>query len=164
VGRQHLACSRWMRSNDAAIPMGGNEVKNPDFLARKKKDLDAAFYALAHPGNCLTKSRTQVWRFQKTLENGTQWSHRCWLMDWCGSVVVTILTQRIPLMIGKWSATQGSSEVWFIFSYDEFFWNADAWTRESYRVNESGEPIVSRAEYSLPEYEIDFWINNYKKW
>lgn len=50
--------------------MGKNEVKNGDFLASKRKDFDATFYAVSQPWKLLEDNPDMTYEGQKTLENG----------------------------------------------------------------------------------------------
>jgi hypothetical protein len=52
--------------------MGENEVKNPGFLAAKKKDLDAVFSAVAMPWRLEEGGSRLSYEGRKTLENGLE--------------------------------------------------------------------------------------------
>jgi hypothetical protein len=136
--------------------MGGNEVKNPDFLAQKKKDLDAAFYALAQPWKLLDEGPKLSYEGQKTLENGTlveviavdygaDADHWWYYFD-----------PKSYLMIGNEVQLKDHRSLIYNLSYDDSIGMLMHGTRESYRVNESGERLYLRAEYSYTEYELIF--------
>jgi hypothetical protein len=136
--------------------MGGNEVKNPDFLAQKKKDLDAAFYALAQPWKLLDEGPKLRYEGQKTLENGTlveviavdygadadQWWY--------------YFDPKSFLMIGNEVQLKDHRSLIYDLSYDDSSGLLLHGTRESFRVNESGERLYLRAEYRYTEYELIF--------
>lgn len=136
--------------------MGGNEVLNTDFLAQKKKDLDAAFYALAQPWKLLDDGPKLSLAEQKTLENGT--------------LVDVILVDYGPdsdtwwyyfdpvthLMIGNEVQLKDHRSLIYNLSYDESSGMLLHGTRESFRVNEKGEKLFLRAEYRYYDYELIF--------
>lgn len=136
--------------------MGGNEVKNPDFLAQKKKDFDAAFYALAQPWKLLDQGPKISYEGQKTLENGT-------LVEVI-AVDYGINTDQwwyyfdptSFLMIGNEVQLKDHRSLIYNLSYNDSSGMLLHGTRESYRVNESGERLYLRAEYSYTAYELIF--------
>ncbi len=136
--------------------MGGNEVKNTGFLAQKKKDLDAAFYAFAQPWKLLDDGSSKVYEGQKMLENG-------------------LLVEVIKVDYGP-----DSDQWWFYFDPENHqmignevqlkdhrsrILNQDYDTksglvlhgaRESYRIGESGQRLYLRAKYRYDNYELTF--------
>lgn len=136
--------------------MGGNEIQNPDFLKSKKADFDAAFYAFAQPWKLLEEGAKLIYEGQKTLENGQE-------------------AEVIKVDYGPESDTW-----WYYFDpvsfklkgnevqlkdhrsliYTETFENAGELIfhgkRVSYRVNENGEKLYTRAEYFYSDYIITF--------
>jgi hypothetical protein len=136
--------------------MGGNEVKNSDFLAQKKKDLDAAFYALAQPWKLLDEGPKLSYDGQKTLENGTlvevivvdygaeadQWWY--------------YFDPKTFLMIGNEVQLKDHRSLIYNLSYDDSSGMLMHGKRESYRVNDSGERLYLRAEYRYSAYELVF--------
>ncbi len=136
--------------------VGGNEIKNPDFLAQKKKDFDAAFYALAQPWKLLDEGPTLRHEGMKTLENGE-------------------LVEVIAVDYGK------DADLWWYYFdrpdnrlvanevqlkdhrsliYDLSFQTSGGLLlhgeRESFRVNEEGDILFLRAEYRYSDYELVF--------
>lgn len=136
--------------------MGGNEVKNPDFLLQKKKDLDAAFYALAQPWKLLDEGVGLKYEGQKTLANGTlveviavdygsgadQWWY--------------YFDPKSALMVGNEVQLKDHRSLIYNLSYDDSSGLLMHGIRESYRVNELGERLYLRAEYSYTAYELIF--------
>jgi hypothetical protein len=136
--------------------MGGNEVLNADFLAQKKKDLDAAFYALAQPWKLLDEGASLSIEAQKTLENG--------------KLVDVILVDYGPdsdiwwyyfdpvthLMMGNEVQLKDHRSLIYNGTFDESSGMLLHGDRESYRVNEQGEKLYLRAEYRYSDYELTF--------
>lgn len=136
--------------------MGGNEIQNSDFLKSKKADFDAAYYAVAQPWKLLDDGSTLSYEGQKSLENGQ-------------------LAEVIKADYGP-----ESDSWWFYFDpisfqlignevqlkdhrsliYTETFEKAGDLVlhgkRVSYRVNEKGEKLFTRAEYLYSDYIITF--------
>jgi hypothetical protein len=136
--------------------MGGNEVYNADFLAQKKKDLDAAFYAFAQPWKLLDEGASLSLEAQKTLENG--------------KLVNVILVDYGPnsdmwwyyfdpvthLMIGNEVQLKDHRSLIYNGTFDESSGMLLHGDRESYRVNEQGKKLYVRAEYRYSDYELSF--------
>jgi hypothetical protein len=136
--------------------VGGNEIKNPDFLAQKKKDFDAAFYALAQPWKLLDEGPKLSYKGQKTLENGKlveviavdygvdadQWWY--------------YFDPKSFRMIGNEVQLKDHRSLIYNLSYDETSGMLMHGTRESFRVKESGERLYLRAEYRYTDYELVF--------
>lgn len=136
--------------------MGGNEIRNPDFLKSKKADFDAAFYAVAQPWKLSDDGSQLSYEGQRTLGNGQ-------------------LAEVIKVDYGPESDTW-----WYYFDpvsfqlignevqlkdhrsliYTETFEKAGELIfhgkRVSYRVNENGEKLYTRAEYVYSDYIITF--------
>lgn len=136
--------------------MGGNEVQNADFLAQKKKDFDAAFYALAQPWKLLDEGPKLSYQGQKTIENGT---------------VIEVIAVDYGVdtdqwwyyfdpisfrMIGNEVQLKDHRSLIYNLTYDESSGLLMHGTRESFRVNEAGERLYLRAEYRYSDYEILF--------
>jgi hypothetical protein len=136
--------------------MGGNEVKNSNFLAQKKKDLDAAFYALAQPWKLLDEGPRLSYEGQQRLKNGTlaeviavdygveadQWWY--------------YFDPNTFLMIGNEVQLKDHRSLIYNLSYDDSSGMLMHGKRESYRVNDSGKRLYIRAEYRYSAYELVF--------
>jgi len=136
--------------------MGGNEVLNTDFLAQKKKDLDAAFYAFAQPWKLLDDGPKLSLQQQRILENGT--TVDVILVDY-GPESDTWWYYFDPithLMIGNEVQLKDHRSLIYNLSYDERTGMLLHGTRESFRVNEKGEKLFLRAEYRYYDYELIF--------
>ena len=134
--------------------MGGNEIKNEGFLEGKKKDFDAAFYAVAQPWKLHDEGAALRYEGQKTLENG--------------NLVAVIRVDYGP----------DTDQWWYYFDPETFEMVANEvqlkdhrslvynlqseakagfklhGKRESFRVNEEGKKLFLRAEYRYSDYEI----------
>ncbi|OOG73143.1 hypothetical protein [Algoriphagus sp. A40] len=136
--------------------MGENEVQNAGFLASKKKDFDAAFYAVAQPWKLLDEEAKLIYEGQKTLENG--------------KLVEVIRVDYGPDSDIWWyyfdpeTAEMVANEIQLkdhrSLVYNLGFEEVEGFRlhgkRESWRVNEKGEKLFLRAEYVYLEYEIEF--------
>lgn len=134
--------------------MGENEVQNPSFLASKKKDLDAALYAVAQPWKLLDESAQLSYEGQKTLENG--------------KLVEVIRANYGPntdtwyfyfdpnssVIVGNEVQLRDHRSLVYNLSMVEAGGMLLQGTRESWRVNEKGEKLFLRAEYSYTDYEV----------
>lgn len=136
--------------------MGENEVQNPGFLASKKKDFDAAFYAVAQPWKLLDEGSKLLYEGQKTLENG--------------KLVEVVRVDYGPDSDSWWYYFDpGTSEMIaneiqlkdhrslvYNLSFEEIEGFKLHGKRESWRVNERGEKLFLRAQYLYSAYQITF--------
>ena len=134
--------------------MGENEVKNVDFLASKRKDFDAAFYAVAQPWKLLDAGTKLSYEGQKTLENG--------------NLVEVIRVDYGPEadiwwyyfdpvsfeMIGNEVQLKDHRSLVYNLNFEAIQGFKLHGTRESWRVNEKGENLFLRAEYQYSDYQI----------
>lgn len=134
--------------------MGENEVKNESFLAAKKKDFDAAFYAVAQPWKLLDEGTKLSFEGQKSLENGS-------LVDVIrvdyGSDADIWWYYFDPVtfeMIGNEVQLKDHRSLVYNLSFEEVEDFKLHGKRESWRVNEKGEKLFLRAEYKYSDYEI----------
>ncbi len=134
--------------------MGVNEVKNPSFLASKKKDLDAAFYAVAQPWKLLDESAKLTYEGQKTLENGKL--VEVIRVDYGPDTDVWYFyfDPNSAMLIANEVQTKDHRSLIYNLSFVEKSGFLLQGTRESWRVNEKGEKQFLIAEYSYTEYEI----------
>ena len=134
--------------------MGENEVVNPDFLASKKKDFDAAFYTVAQPWKLLDKGGKLIYEGKKTLENGTEVesirvdygpdSDTWWY--YFDSTTHLMLGNEVQLkdhrsLVYDLATEQGG----------QLFFHGK---RESWRVDDSGKRLFLRAEYRYSNFEL----------
>jgi len=134
--------------------MGENSIQNPDFLKSKKNELDAAFFTVAQPWKLLGEGINKSYEGQKVLENGET-------------------VEVIAVDYGE-----GSDLWWYYFNPETSLLAATeiqlashrslVYTlthelaqglvlhgkRESYRVEESGEKMYLRADYTYSDYKI----------
>jgi hypothetical protein len=134
--------------------MGGNEVKNEDFLASKRKDFDASFYAVAQPWKLLDEGTKLSYEGQKTLESG--------------QLVEVVLVEYGPEadiwwyyfdpvsfeMIGNEVQLKDHRSLVYNLSFEKVEGFQLHGKRESWRVNEKGEKLFLRAEYQYSDYQI----------
>ena len=134
--------------------MGENEVQNPSFLASKKKDLDAAFYAVAQPWKLLDESAKLTYEGQKTLENGKL--VEVIRVDYGpdADVWYFYFDPNSAMLIANEVQTKDHRSLIYNLSFVEKSGFLLQGTRESWRVNEKGEKQFLIAEYSYTEYEI----------
>ncbi|SEF99701.1 hypothetical protein [Algoriphagus boritolerans] len=134
--------------------MGENEIKNESFLAAKKKDFDAAFYAVAQPWKLLDEGTTLTYEGQRTLENGN-----------LAEVIRVDYGQEADIwwyyfdpetfgMIGNEVQLKDHRSLVYNLSFEEVNGFKLHGKRESWRVNEKGEKLFLRAEYRYSEYQI----------
>lgn len=135
--------------------IGENEVKNADFLASKRQDVDAAFYVLAQPWKLLEDSGAELnYRGKKTLtdqrevevievdygpEEDTWWYY---------------FDPNTSLMIGNEVQLKDHRSLIFNIEEDRSTPFVLHGTRESFRVNEKGEKLYLRALYRYSDYQI----------
>lgn len=136
--------------------MAGNEIQNPDFLKSKKADFDAAFYAVAQPWKLLDKGAMLSDEGQKALENGQlaevirvnygPESDTWWY--YFDPVSFQLIGNEVQLKDHRSLIYTLTSEQ----AGDLIFHGK----RVSYRVNEKGEKLYTRAEYLYSDYIITF--------
>lgn len=136
--------------------MGENEVKNESFLAAKKKEFDAAYYAVAQPWKLLDQGTKLTYEGQKTLENG--------------NIVEVIRVEYGPdadiwwyyfdpqsfEMIGNEVQLKDHRSLVHNLSFETVEGFKLHGKRESWRVNDKGEKLFLRAAYRYSDYEITF--------
>lgn len=137
--------------------IGENEVKNPDFLAQKKKDIDAAFYVVAQPWKLLSDpGATFAYLGEQTFNENQE--------------VLTVQVNYGP-----------EDDIWWYYFDPETFLMAgnevqlkdhrsmiingepivkDGFVfhgiRESYRIDSSGKKLYLRARYKYSDYSVDY--------
>ncbi|TFV92365.1 DUF2029 domain-containing protein [Algoriphagus kandeliae] len=136
--------------------IAGNPIENPDFLASKKKDFDAAYYAFAQP-----------WK----------------LLEEEGSVFSSEGIRQTPLgeaAVVRVEYGEGNDVWWYYFDpvtkkmigneiqlsdHRSLVENIDFnqvspftfyRTRKSYRINQAGEKLYLRADYLYDNFEFKF--------
>ncbi|MHA7128949.1 hypothetical protein [Algoriphagus namhaensis] len=147
--------SRW-DGQKMFYQMGSNEIQNPDFLAQRKKDIDAAFYAFAQPWKLIDDPAAQL---QFLGER-----------DFEGKPALTIQVDYGP-----------DSDIWWYYFHPETFLilgnevqlkdhrsllvngpleSVDGMLfhgpRKSYRVDENGNKLYLRADYRYSDYRIAY--------
>ncbi len=136
--------------------MGGNEIQNPDFLKSKKADFDAAFYAVAQPWKLLDEGAKLHYEGRKTLENN--------------QLVEVVRVDYGPESDIWWyyfdpvSFQLTGNEVQLkdhrsLIYTDTYEKAADLifhGKRVSYRVNDKGEKLYTRAEYRYSDFVITY--------
>jgi hypothetical protein len=134
--------------------MGANEVKNPGFLASRKKDLDAGFYAAAQPWKLLGDSAKLAYQGQKTLENGKL--VEVIRVDYGPDTDVWYFyfDPNSAMLVANEVQTKDHRSLIYNLSFVETDGLLLQGIRESWRVNENGEKQFLRAEYSYTDYEI----------
>lgn len=136
--------------------IGENEVKNSDFLAAKRKDMDAAFYVLAQP-----------WKLLEDPGATLSYLGRKKLIDQREVDVIEVnygpdtdlwwyyFDPQSHLMIGNEVQLKDHRSLIFNLDEDETTSFVLHGKRESFRVNEKGEKLYVRALYHYRDYEID---------
>jgi hypothetical protein len=134
--------------------LGGNEVKNEGFLASKKKDFDAAFYAVAQPWKLLDEGAKLSYEGQKMIENGKfvevirvdygQDADTWWYY----------FDLENSEMIGNEVQLKDHRSLVYNLSFEEVEGFKLHGKRESWRVNEKGEKLFLRAEYRYSDYQL----------
>ncbi|HSF53710.1 MAG TPA: hypothetical protein VLA71_08170 [Algoriphagus sp.] len=136
--------------------LGGNEVKNPGFLASKKKDFDAAFYAVAQPWKLLDEGAKLSYEGQKTIENGK--SVEVIRVDYGPETDIWwyYFDPETFEMVANEIQLKDHRSLVYNLSFEEVEGFKLQGKRESWRVNEKGEKLFLRAEYLYSEYQILF--------
>jgi len=134
--------------------MGENEVKNESFLVAKRKDFDAAFYAVAQPWKLLDEGTKLSYEGQKTLENGNlvevirvdygQDADMWWYY----------FDLETSEMIGNEVQLKDHRSLVYNLSVEAVEGFKLHGKRESWRVNEKGERLFLRAEYAYSNYQV----------
>ncbi|GAA0879076.1 hypothetical protein GCM10009119_20440 [Algoriphagus jejuensis] len=134
--------------------MGANEVKNPSFLASKKKDLDAAFYAVAQPWKLMDESAKLTYEGQKTLENGKL--VEVIRVDYGPGTDVWYFyfDPNSAMLVANEVQTNDHRSLIYNLSFVEADGLRLQGIRESWRVDENGKKVFLRAEYSYTDYVI----------
>lgn len=137
--------------------MGDNEIKNESFLATKKKDFDAAFFAVAQPWKLLDEGTKLFYEGQKILEKGNQvevvrveygpeadiWWY------YFDPVTFEMIGNEVQLKDHRSLVNNLSFE-----AVEGFILHGK---RESWRVNDKGKKLFLRAEYRYSDYEISIY-------
>ncbi len=136
--------------------MGGNEIQNADFLKSKKAEFDAAFYAIAQPWKLLDEGARLTYEGQKTLENGQlvevvkvdygPESDSWWY--YFDPVSFQLMGNEVQL--------KDHRSLIYTMTYERGGDLVLHGKRISFRVNEKGERLYTRAEYLYSEYVITF--------
>jgi hypothetical protein len=136
--------------------MGGNEIQNSGFLASKKSDFDAAFYAVAQPWKLLDEGASLIYEGQKKLENGVlaevvrvdygQDSDIWWYY----------FDPLTFLLLGNEVQLKDHRSLIYTTTYHEAEGLIMHGERVSYRVNEKGEKLYLRASYRYSDFEVEF--------
>lgn len=136
--------------------MGGNEVKNDGFLASKKKDFDAAFYAVSQPWKLLDEEVKLIYEGQKTLESGK--SVDVIRVDYGpdSDIWWYYFDPETAEMIGNEIQLKDHRSLVYNLGIEEVEGLKFHGKRESFRVNEQGEKLFLRAEYLYSEYQIHY--------
>lgn len=135
--------------------MGENQIKNQSFLAAKRKELDAAYFAFALPWKLLDEGATLAYQGKQTLEN-------------FGDVEVIkasygegediwwfYIDQHRYLVSGYKVQTSDHISLVENSSYttvDGFVFISE---RESFRVDENNTKLYKRAHYTYSDYQVN---------
>ncbi|GAB3218422.1 hypothetical protein J0A67_02710 [Algoriphagus aestuariicola] len=136
--------------------MGENEVKNPAFLASKKKDFDAAYYTISQPWGLLGDGATLTYEGQKTLENGkTVESVR---VDYGSDTDLWFyyFDPNSVVMVGNEVHAKDHRSLIYDLSLVEHDGLKFHGQRDSWRIDERGKRLFLRAEYVYSDYEITY--------
>ncbi len=136
--------------------MGENEVRNPAFLASKKKDFDAAYYTLSQPWGLLGDGATLTYEGQKTLENGkTVESVR---VDYGPDTDVWFyyFDPNSAVMVGNEVHAKDHRSLIYDLGFVEHGGIKLHGQRDSWRIDERGNRLFLRAEYVYSDYEITY--------
>jgi hypothetical protein len=134
--------------------MGENEVKNEDFLASKRKDFDAAFYAVAQPWKLLDEGTKLSYEGQKTLESG-QLAEVIRVDYGPDADIWWYYFDPVSFeMIGNEVQLKDHRSLVYNLSLEAVEGFKLHGKRESWRVNEEGQKLFLRAEYRYSDYQI----------
>lgn len=134
--------------------MGENEVKNESFLAAKRKDFDAAFYAVAQPWKLLDEGTKLSYEGQKTLENGNPVDVIRVDYGQDADIWWYYFDPETTEMIGNEVQLKDHRSLVYNLSVEAVEGFKLHGKRESWRVNEKGERLFLRAEYRYSDYQI----------
>jgi hypothetical protein len=134
--------------------MGENEVQNPGFLASKRKDFDAAFYAVAQPWKLLDEGTKLLYEGQKTAENGQVVEVIRVEYGLDSDVWWYYFDPVTSLMVGNEVQLKDHRSLVNNLSMEEVQGFKFHGSRESWRVNEKSEKLFLRAEYRYSDYQI----------
>ncbi|MDI1322375.1 MAG: DUF6503 family protein [Algoriphagus sp.] len=136
--------------------MGGNEIQNPGFLQSKKSDFDAAFYAVAQPWKLLDEGTRLSYEGQKNLENG-QLAEVVRVDYGPESDVWWYYFDPVTFqLIGNEVQLKDHRSLIYTITYEHAGDLILHGKRVSYRVNEKGEKLYTRAEYLYSDYVITY--------
>jgi hypothetical protein len=134
--------------------MGENEVKNPGFLAAKKKDLEAVFSAVALPWRLLEEGSRLSYEGKKTLENGIAVETvkadygpgaEVWYYYFDPESAMMAATEVLKNEQRNLIYHLGLTEIEGLKLQDR---------RETWSVDEKGKRLLLEAEYSFSDYQI----------
>ena len=150
--------AHWMSWDGATFryQMGENEVLNPDFLAAKKKDFDAAFYTVAQPWKLLDKGGKLTFEGNKKLDTGKEVASI--RVDY-GPDADTWWYYFDPKsfeMLGNEVQLKDHRSRIYDLSSEQVEKMIFHGTRESWRVDEAGKRLFLRAEYRYSNYELQY--------
>lgn len=147
--------SIWDGSNMSYF-LGGNEIQNSGFLKSKKLDFDAAFYAVAQPWKLHDEGAILSYDGQKILENGI--------------LVEVVRVDYGPdsdiwwfyfdsnsfLLVGNEVQLKDHRSLIYTITYEQEGGFVLHGARESHRVDQEGNKLYLRADYSYTNFEVQF--------
>lgn len=136
--------------------MGVNEILNPDFLASKKKDFDAAFYTVAQPWKLLDKGGKLIYEGKKTLEDGAEVESIRVDYGPDSDTWWYFFDPATSLMLGNEVQLKDHRSLVYDLTTakgDRLLFHG---TRESWRVDDSGKRLFLRAEYRYSNFELEY--------
>ncbi len=134
--------------------MGENEVKNPGFLASKKKEFEAAVLAVGAPWRILDQEAALGYEGQKTLEN--ERLVKAVRLDSTGvaSQIQFYFDPNSAMMVGSETQSGSSPTLTYNLGYAEVGGLKLPGQSESWALDESGRKRFLRAEFLYSEYEV----------
>ncbi len=151
-----LNVSKW-DGEEMSFQLGDNPVENEDFLAQKKRDMDAAFYAFAQPWKLLDDPEANITYLGERVFNEEYLAYTIrvdygpdsdiWWYYFdpqnflCMGNEVQLKDHRSLIVNGRVEQAEGM-----------IFHGA----RTSYRVDENGKKLYVRARYQYSDYELGF--------
>jgi hypothetical protein len=150
--------AHWMSWDGATFryQMGENEVLNPDFLAAKKKDFDAAFYTVAQPWKLLDKGGKLTYEGTKKLDTGKEVaSIRVDYGPDADTWWYYFDSKSFEMLGNEVQLKDHRSRIYDLSSAqaEKMIFHG---TRESWRVDEAGKRLFLRAEYRYSNYELQY--------